>query len=442
MKPSRYNYFYELDNGVTLAFNSASGSLAEIEAEHISRIRHLIAHPDQARSDQDREFMEGLIAGEYLVGDAIDEAAILEAQANAHRHSTATLTLTIAPTLACNFNCEYCFEGQSAVRMSEETQKALLKFIDTKLYLSSKLLITWFGGEPTLCLPIIENLQQGLIDLAKKHQVEIEPASIISNGYLLDGNMARRLKRLGIAEVQVTLDGPPEIHDRRRRLRSGKGTFDRILDNMQETSDILDVGIRVNIDRDNADQACEVVEILRDRGLLSRVKVYFAQVQSAGDGCADIRDRCYGQEEFARSQVELYRRLMDKGIYHVEYPQASGGIICGALSNIAFVVSPTGHLFKCWEEISLDPAKSVGDIFSSELTDGQKANLAKFQTWNPFTLSDCRECDILPICMGGCPIHSIKHDSTTSGVCSPWKFNLGDMLEIRYQCECAREAIV
>lgn len=442
MKPSRYNFFYELDNGVTLAFNSASGALAEIEKEYIPRIKHLLEHSDQARTDQDREFMEGLIGGEYLVGDAIDEVAVLEAQANAHRHSTATLTLTIAPTLACNFACDYCFEGQSTTRMSDSTQKALLEFVDKKLYQSSKLLVTWFGGEPTLCMPIIEKIQRGLFDLSKKHQVKVEPASIVSNGYLLDGNMALRLKSLGIPEVQITLDGPPHVHDRRRRLRNGKGTFDKIIENMVETADILDVGVRINVDRENADQACEVVEILRDRGLLSRVKVYFAQVQSAGGGCADIRDRCYGQEEFARSQVGLYKRLMEKGIYHVEYPQASGGVICGALSNISFVISPTGHLFKCWEEISLDPAKSVGDIFSPELTDQQKSNLVKFRSWNPFTLCDCRECDTLPICMGGCPIHGINHDNPASGLCSPWKYNLGDMLEIRYQCECAKEATV
>lgn len=442
MKPSRYNVFYDLDNGVTLAFNSASGALAEIEKEHISRIRYLLEHPDQVESEQDREFMEGLIGGGYLVGDAIDEVAVLESQANVHRHSTATLTLTIAPTLACNFACEYCFEGRSTARMSDETQKALLEFVDNKLNLSSKMLITWFGGEPTLCMPIIERLQRGLIDLAEDHQVEMEPASIISNGYLLDGNMARRLKDIGISEVQITLDGPPEVHDRRRQLRNGKGTFNRIIENMKETADILDVGVRINVDRANADQACEVVEILQDQGLLSRVKVYFAQVLSSGGGCADIRDRCYGQEEFARSQVELYNSLMAKSIYHVEYPQTSGGVICGALSNISFVVSPTGHLFKCWEEISLDPAKSVGDIFTPETNDNQKANLAKFRYWNPFILSECRDCDILPICMGGCPIRGIEEANNSRGVCSPWKYNLRDMLEIRYQCETAREARV
>jgi len=440
MKPSRYNVFHDLGNGVTLAFNGASGALAEIEKEHLPRIQHLLKHPDQVETDQDKEFLDGLVSGGYLVADAIDEVAVFQAQAGAHRHSTAALTMTIAPTLACNFGCNYCFENQSTVRMSEETQKALLDFADRRLNLSSKMLITWFGGEPTLCTPIIERIQTGLLRLAEEHQVDPQPASIISNGYLLDGDMARFLKNIGIVEAQITLDGPPRVHDSRRRLRSGKGTFDRIIDNLEETSDILSVGIRINVDRENTEDAYEVVEILQERKILPKVKVYFAQVQSTGGACADIRDRCFGPEEFSRSQVQLYKNLMDKGIYHVEYPQVSGGVICGAVSNNSFVISPTGQLFKCWEEISLDPAKSVGDVFSSELTDIQRTSIDRFHAWNPFNFSECRECNILPICMGGCPIHGMNTGCVNKGVCSPWKYNLREMLELRYRCEAAREA--
>ena len=118
MKPSRYNYFFEADDGVTLAFNSASGALAEIEKEHLPQIQNLLKRPDQATNDTDKEFLDGLVSGGYLVGDAIDEAAVLQAQANSYRHSAATLSITIAPTLACNFSCDYCFEGQSGVLMS------------------------------------------------------------------------------------------------------------------------------------------------------------------------------------------------------------------------------------------------------------------------------------------------------------------------------------
>ncbi len=442
MKPSRYNFFFEVDGGVTLAFNSNSGALAEIEKEHLPRIQNLLKHPDQAESDMDKEFVDSLRGGGYLVGDAIDEISCLQVDANTYRLSSATLSLTIAPTLACNFSCDYCYESQSGLRMSEQTQEALLEFADRRLGQSSKLLICWFGGEPTLCLPVIERLQGGLLELANKHQSQVEPTSIISNGYLLDAAMARRMKEIGISEVQITIDGPPEVHDRRRKLRNGKGTFSRILDNVTDICDILEVGIRINVDRENTDDACRVVEIFRDRQILHKVKIYFAQVQSSGIACADIRDRCFGQEEFSKWQVKLYKTLIDRGIYHVDYPEVSGGITCGSVSNNSFVVSPTGHLFKCWEELSLDPGKSVGDIFSSELTDEQKANIDKFKNWNPFKLSECRECEILPVCMGGCPIHSINAGHPDRGSCSPWKFNLREMLELRHQCEQAREAKV
>jgi len=420
MKPSRYNHFFEISDGITLAFNAATGALVEIEQEHLPRIQHLLKHPDQAQSDLDREFLGGLSGAGYLVGDGIDEMEELEGQANLNRISNATLSLTIAPTLACNFSCDYCYENRSAVIISDETQKALLDFADNKMSQASKLLITWFGGEPTLCMPIVERLQRRFLEMAQNHQAQVEPTSMITNGYLLDGKTAKRMKDLGITDIQITIDGPPEVHDRRRKLRNGQGTFERIMDNLAES----------------------VIEILRDRGILSKVKVYFAQVQSAGISCADIRDRCYGHDEFAQSQVQLYKNLISKGIYHVEYPQASGGVTCGAVSNNSFVISPTGHLFKCWEELSLDPAQSVGDIFSEETTPDQTANFDKFNAWDPFVLSECRDCTILPICLGGCPIHGMKSVSDNRGACSPYKFNLREMLELRYLCEAARETQV
>jgi uncharacterized protein len=442
MKRSRYNFFIKTNDGATLAFNSKTGALAEIEKEHEARIEYLLDNAERAETSQDKEFVEGLTAGGYLIGNGIDEVDELECQANSSRVSDRTLSLTIAPTLACNFSCDYCYESRSSLIMSDETQQALLDFADKHLGRISNLLISWFGGEPTLCLSIIEKLQSGLQDLAEKHNVKILPSSIITNGYLLNKEMAERLSRIGINDVQITIDGPPHIHDRRRKLPGGKGTFGRIIDNLAETCDILNFGIRINIDRSNIEAAYQVIEILRDRDILPRVRVYFAQVQSSGEACADIRDRCFGEEEFSHSQIDLYKQLIEKGIYHVDYPEVSGGVICGAVSNRSFVISPTGHIFKCWEEISIDPEKSVGDIVSTEISDQQKANLEKFQTWNPLKLTECRECDILPVCMGGCPIRGINDNDGQKGNCSPWKFNLQEMLQLRYLCEQAREAKV
>jgi uncharacterized protein len=285
-------------------------------------------------------------------------------------------------------------------------------------------------------MAIIERLQRDFLEMAEKRQIGIVPGTIVSNGYLLDAGMAGRLKELGISQAQVTIDGPEDVHDRRRKLRSGRGTFRRILDNLSETTRILNVSIRINVDKDNIDSACEVIDILRRREILSRVKVHFAQVKSSGAVCADIRDRCYEDEDFSRTLVDIYSRLIESGVKEVDYPRVfTGASFCGALADGYYVVSATGQLFKCWEELSDDAGKSVGDIFSSHLEDYQKKNLEAYRAWNPYEMAECRDCGILPICMGGCPVHGMKNPGAIRGVCLPWKYNLNKMIELKYRCE-------
>ncbi len=433
MKPSPYNHLFEIRDGrVVLAYNSYSGSLAEIEKENCARVQHLLVHPDQATTTQDFEFLQCLKDGRFLIPDAVDQTATLKVTARASRLEGKVLTLTIAPSLACNFDCPYCFESHSAVRMSEETQGALVRFSDYHLIKAGALRICWFGGEPTLCFSIIEKIQSQLLELADKRRVKIIPGGIITNGYLLDTTMARRLKDLRIAHAQITIDGPQAVHDRRRKLRNGKGTFDRIIDNLSSAADILNINVRINVDKDNVDSAYEVVDILRQREILPKVVVTFAQVRLSGNTCSDIRDRCYDQKEFARILAQIHSQLLNRGINRIEYPHPLGGAACGALAEGYYVISPTGHLFRCWEELSMDAKKSVGDLFSPQPEDYQRENLKAYHSWDPFALAGCKRCSILPICMGGCPLSGMEKGKTASGACSSWKYNLKDLLELAY----------
>ena len=57
------------------------------------------------------------------------------------------------------------------------------------------------------------------------------------------------LENLLANKVQLctSIDGPEEIHDRRRPLAGGRGTFRTILTNVVAAADILPIRIRVNI---------------------------------------------------------------------------------------------------------------------------------------------------------------------------------------------------
>jgi uncharacterized protein len=437
MKSSRYTHLFDIDDGKALLFCGANGALAEIDCDSHPHVRRLLG--GGRPSNGDRELWQAMVDNGFLVEDAEDELSILESSSRAERFGGECLSLTIAPTLACNFGCDYCFESHSVVRMTEATEHALLTFSEQRLENADSLLITWFGGEPTLCLPTIERLQTGFADLIDRFEITLEPSSIITNGYLLDPNRAGRLREAGITTAQVTLDGPRRTHDLRRRLKNGRGTFDRIVDNITQTCETLDIVVRINIDRDNLDAAVEVVEELNDRSILDRLCVHFAQVTASGAACASVRDRCFTDREFSRNLVDLYRKLFAMGIPLVDYPEVFSGGHCGAVTENSFVVSPTGQLFQCWEQLSMDPAESTGDIFTDKIDSRQQSNLDGYRNWDPFDMAECKSCDILPLCMGGCPLHGMRNNDADKGDCSPFKHNLRDMLVLRYLYDARKE---
>ncbi len=435
MKPSRYNIFVDTNDGKKLAFNSASAALAEIESDKFPTIQKLLDNSDSAATAEEKQYLAALGHGKYLIEDDIDEITLLKVRNSKNRFSGKIIMLTIAPTLACNLRCDYCFVNQQAVRMTPETEQALLRFKENELQRAEGLSITWFGGEPTLCPDTIERLQEGYRELCSRYQVELYPSGIVTNGYLLDAAMSSRLSRAGIASAQTTLDGPERIHDSRRRLQSGKGTFQRIVDNIEQSYNTLKISVRVNVDRDNINSALELMEYLDDRKLLRKVGIHFAQVLPSKGACADMRDNCYSEQEYAREQLRLYRMLIDHGYNHISYPNPAGGGLCAACSDNAWVVSPTGELFKCWEEISANSSDSVGSIFDLKTESHKTSKLNKYLAWNPFEKSDCVSCNILPLCMGGCPQQALEINSEKAGACCSWKYNLAEMLTLRYLCD-------
>lgn len=51
--------------------------------------------------------------------------------------------------------------------------------------------------------------------------------------------IAERLRDLGVSRAQITLDGTAEHHNRRRFRKGGAATFDRIVQNIVASRDLL-----------------------------------------------------------------------------------------------------------------------------------------------------------------------------------------------------------
>lgn len=124
-------------------------------------------------------------------------------------------------TYNCNLRCKHCYnssgEHQRAKREmnDEEVIRIVKEFID--LGIESLCLC---GGEPMLRKNLIFKVAELVNNSSQKIML-----SMVSNGYLINEEDARRLAACGIDQVQISIDGRcAESHD---WLRNKSGSFDR-----------------------------------------------------------------------------------------------------------------------------------------------------------------------------------------------------------------------
>jgi len=433
MKPSRYNFFFQVDDQAILGYNSLTTALAELSAQEFATLQEFCGAPRDGFFDARGQgsFRDDLFKDGFLVPDDCEELEQIGALHNALKtQRQRSIGLTIVPTLDCNFRCAYCFSYARPERMSAEVQEAAARFVEAKLATDGSLSVTWYGGEPTLCLDVIEALSAQLRDACERRGAQYLPATIITNGFLLAEKTAQRLKAAGIEEAQVTLDGDRDTHNRRRPLKGGVGTFDRILENVAASRDILKIQIRINVDRSNADTAVGALDALVEHGL-EGIPAYFGHVKPFTEACAGMASDCLSDDEFGELNLALTRQALARGFASLSRPHLQLGGVCGADHELSYLIAPDGLLFKCWAQASLGSEHSIGNIFDNHNSPRQEENLRRFMGWDPLADAGCRGCRVLPICMGGCPYQRLN--GSTGANCVPWRHFLLDTLALRYK---------
>ena len=308
MKQSKYNFFIETnaENGdsMIVGFNAMTCALAKFTGDNYKKFLEAEAN---GYTNLDDEFRQKLLQGNFIVDDACDETLILRNNLLRSRYGGNTYGITIAPTLGCNFDCIYCYEQNHLdyTKMSEETQNKVIGLIQAKIDSGIKgLSVTWYGGEPLLAIDVIEELSSRIISMCDDAKISYH-ADLITNGYLLNREVAKKLQEFRVKTIQVTVDGPKDIHDTRRFLQGKKPTFERIIKNLTENVDVLpDIALRVNVDKDNIGRVEEVKALFSDEKLREKIHVYIAMVDAI-NGTYD-KGECLSIEQFAALDLNFY----------------------------------------------------------------------------------------------------------------------------------------
>jgi uncharacterized protein len=421
MKQSVFNLFFPYDEKVdsTIIYNTRTNALALLDKMHYEVLRRFIENNEKIK---DEDFIQSLYSTGYLVDDEINELALLRYNMYKDRFSTHHIGLTIAPTMNCNFRCPYCYEKSSLQnkRMNSEVQNKVVSFVEGWAKFIHNLSIDWYGGEPLLEMDLIKNMSKQFIAICQEKGVQYN-SSMVTNGYHLTPQIAKELKELKVENIQITIDGPEDIHNARRILANGQGTFKRIIRNICDSIDYLQtLTIRINTDFENQDRIDEVFAILKENSLSDKVRVYLGFVQSTDDYSSE---KCMSTELFSKRNFNF---IKDNGINIINtYPRLIT-CFCGADSVNNYVVDPDGNMYKCWEDIGKQDKILFNFLDTSEMSDIKGiCKSFEYVMYDPTSDLECSTCKCLPICMGGCPNKRMLNKSS----CTEKKYSLERYLQ-------------
>lgn len=424
-KVSPFNCAIKENNSVLL-FNSASGALLDISKERY------VAFVSAGKNNTLTEFIRlnpEFEKGRFVLPEKSNELDRITLKFERERFDDKVLSLTLCPTLGCNFRCTYCYQDPAIQKgtMSNKIEERIIEFVTMYLPRVEYVDIQWYGGEPLLQLQRIISITKRIRALCKKAGKGFS-ASITTNGYLLTGDVGKVLSGVGIRNAQITLDGPPEIHNKRRPLQSGKGTFDTILLNIISNRKNLKISLRVNVDANNAKYLSSLYAILKKHKLESYA--YLAPVQDKVSTCVDVADcrtpALMSIKKFANIEAKSFKELGN--IKFLKKKLRPRPIYCAAPSVKFIVLDPEGWLYKCWHSIG-NPNERIGSIFFKRQIPLADTHV-KWLTYSPLRDKKCGFCPVLPLCVGGCPHIRLFQRPNGEPECESIRYNLPNLLRL------------
>jgi hypothetical protein len=168
MRASAYNLRIRDREDRYCLFNTRRGSARLLDQQEY--LSYWSADSGESSLNDAGDLVMQLADDGFLVENDTNELANIEAEHLGARRSRGKVSLIIAPTMACNLDCSYCFEtNRYAGRMSDQTQNQLVGLVRHYFETGTKrLAMTRYAGEPETCKAASDRLLE-------RHSIYIEP---------------------------------------------------------------------------------------------------------------------------------------------------------------------------------------------------------------------------------------------------------------------------
>lgn len=360
--------------------------------------------------------------------------------------ATEEIQLFFLLSYACNFTCDYCYQSgydpeQATDR--EAATDAFFAYVDTQ-FRGRRKYVTLFGGEP-----LLPGNTEHVAHIIQKLNARALGLAIVTNGYTLLDYLSL-LKTAAVREVQVTLDGPPALHNTRRPLSGNLPTFDRIAEGIDA---LLAAGIPVNLrtvlDRENIAGLPELARIAKARGWTGdpNFKTQFGRNYEL-HYCQGNAGRLFDRLSMWESVVGLGQQYPEVLEYHrpalsiSRYLFENGALPSGLFDSCPATKSEwafdyTGRIYSCTATVGKE-GEELGRFWPTATPLSEAA--AEWSSRDVTTIPQCTTCAVQLACGGGC---GAVAKNASGSILSPDCRSPRELMEVGfdlYQTETEQEA--
>lgn len=404
MKKSNYIIDFEREASDVWLFNLVTDSMFSLK----NHVYNLLNENIPKLKEDYPSIFNSLVQNGTLIKDSTDELKLLKHLMYNKKYASNTLSLVVMLTHDCNFACRYCFEERNQKKMGDREICKLKKLINNQLNKFNNFTIGWFGGEPLLEIDTIEELGTCFSNMMVKNKKQLFQ-HINTNGSLLNKQNFIRLYDSGVKMIDITIDGPSKYHNKNRPFIGGKGSYDTIVNNLIEIVHFypdkvkeVTISLKANIDKENINSIIGWLSDDIPNEIKEYIEIYFNPIAKFSTRKAPSNNLKSNELLSYNNLYEEVFQLMERAFnlgYNVAADIDNEFIGCPAESKNHYYVLPSCKVARCTVKM-----EEIGEISSegNVIID----NIDSYIKWiqkDPFEFNKCRQCIMLPRCMGGCP---------------------------------------
>ncbi len=442
MHYSKYNIFSKIrDSENYFIINLLSGNADILSGDDVKKLEAI----NRGESISDSIFSVELTEKGYLIDESEERKLYLKRYLDfIDSRDKDEIQIFFVTNYSCNFACTYCYQDQYInpnIELNSEIIDAFFNYVN-KEFAGRKKYITIFGGEPLLGSSRQKDLIRQIIIRSVESDLDV---SFVTNGYYLT-EYSEIFKKGRIREVQVTLDGTESVHNYRRFLKGGEGTFSRIvkgIDSCLENG--VDINLRMVVDKENIDNLPDLAQFAIDKGW-TKSPYFKTQIGRNYElhHCQSSPDKLFDRVSLYESIFELTKKhpqILE--FYKPAYSVAKFLSENGELPDPLFDACPacktewafdyTGNIYSCTATVGKSD-ESLGTYYPSVTRNSDIID--QWEMRDITSIPDCKDCPVQLACGGGCgSVAKNRTGSICSTDCRPVK----ELLELGFSAYIENE---